>query len=297
MELNLGKVQVDHPLTRSLKAPSGVSASSQQRQQKALSIAKLSIRPAVRPAIRPAARAVAISAAKAATKLAARQSASAKREITQALAEDVQQHVAILTMGVAIWNEWRVSEPLTRPNLQHADLRGMDLENANFAQVDLRGADLSGAYLYDADFQRANLRGANLTRAVLIGANLHRANLSEATLEHAYLAQSDLSNANLTRACLKESDLRSALLTAAKLTHASLQAADMTTCFDLTEQQLKSAEDGHLAYLDKLDEALPVAHSSGSESKVKLPESQTAAAAVAAAERRHPLEVLQPAVI
>ncbi|MEL6160143.1 MAG: pentapeptide repeat-containing protein [Cyanobacteria bacterium J06627_32] len=179
-----------------------------------------------------------------------RAAASAKHPLLAASTADTQHHVAILALGVSIWNRWRASEPLTVPNLQNADLSGLVLENVNLAGANLRGADFSGAYLYDADFQKANLEKADLTRAVLIGANFHGASLVKASLEHAYIAQSDLSNANLTGACLQEADLKMALLTQTLLSNASVAAADMAECIDLTELQLKSACDGHLAYLE-----------------------------------------------
>lgn len=167
-------------------------------------------------------------------------------------------HLAILQMGVAIWNRWRVKDPLTTPVLTNADLSGLDLENINLCRADLRGANLSGCYLYDADFQGANLRRANLCRAGLIGANFHRANLSGADLSHAYLAQSDLSNANLSSARLQEADLQAALLTEATFNRTQIAKAEMTDCFDLTVAQLAVAQDAHLAFCtDSLTVGLP----------------------------------------
>ena len=157
-------------------------------------------------------------------------------------------HLAILQMGVAIWNRWRVKDPLIAPSLKNADLSGLDLENINLCGADLRGADLSGCYLYDADFQNADLRWANLCRAGLIGANFHRANLSGANLKHAYLAQSDLSNADFSSACLQEADLQAALLTQAIFTSTNLAKAELNDCFDLTVAQLEVAEDARLAF-------------------------------------------------
>ena len=156
-------------------------------------------------------------------------------------------HLAILHLGVAIWNCWRAQEPLTTPVLVGADLSGLDLENINFCQTNLSGADLSGSYLYDADFQGACLRNANLSRAGLIGANFHKADLSYADLSRAYLSQSDLSNANLLSACLEEADLESALLTSASFKQANLLKAALTDCFDITFAQLKAAQNAHLA--------------------------------------------------
>jgi len=162
---------------------------------------------------------------------------------------DTAQHIAILEMGVSIWNQWRASEPLTVPNLQNANLSGRSLENANLARANLRGACLEGAYLYDADFQEADLRGALLDRSVLIGANFCKANLAGATLNHAYLAQSDLSFATFVGASLESADLQSAILTQSTFTQARLAAAEMTQCFGLTPSQIQSAADGYMAFL------------------------------------------------
>ena len=162
---------------------------------------------------------------------------------------DIEQHTAILEMGVAIWNQWRVSEPFTIPNLQNADLSGLALENVNLAKANLRGTKLDRAYLYDADFQGADLRGASLNHAVLIGTNFCKANLSDACLAHAYLAQSDLSSSNLTGATLTESDLRLALMAKATLANARIANADMTESSGLTPLQVESAKDAHLALL------------------------------------------------
>lgn len=159
-------------------------------------------------------------------------------------------HFAILQLGVSIWNQWRASEPLTRPNLRNADLSGFHLENINFCRVDLRGANLSSAYLYEADFQEANLRHANFTRAGLIGANLHKAIASGANFQNAYLAQSDLSNANFTKASLQKADLQAALVTHAIFAKANIAETELIGSFDLTRAQLESARNVHLACFD-----------------------------------------------
>lgn len=183
--------------------------------------------------------------------MSARASSKAKVSIAQpATTPVVETHFAILQLGVSIWNQWRASEPLTRPNLRKANLAGLHLENVNLCRADLRQTNLSNAYLYDADFQEADLRGANLTRAGLIGANLHKANVSGAVLKHAYLAQSDLSQANFTSARLQKADLQSALLTNTIFNRTRLAEAELTGSFDLTKAQLESARGVHLACFD-----------------------------------------------
>lgn len=161
-----------------------------------------------------------------------------------------ETHFAILQLGVSIWNQWRASEPLTRPTLRNADLSGFHLENINFCRADLQGANLSSAYLYEADFQEADLRRANFTGAGLIGANLHGAIASGANFQRAYLAQSDLSNARFTKASLQKANLQAALVTDAILTKATIAEADFTGSFDLTQAQLESAKEAYLACFD-----------------------------------------------
>ena len=178
--------------------------------------------------------------------------------VSEPFVEDlIQPHFALLQMGVCIWNQWRLDDPLIIPNLQGADLRGMHLENINLSGANLRGALLDQAYLFDADFQRADLRGVSLVRTMLVGANLHRAKLSDSTLEGAYLNHCDLSDANLTGSNLQGAELHHALLTNATLVNARLTSAEMAESEDLTARQLQVAKDVHLAFLsDALRERL-----------------------------------------
>ena len=74
--------------------------------------------------------------------------------------------------GVNLSNANLYGTYLRDANLSNADLRGAHLEGAN-----LRYADLRGAYLYDANLEGANLEGANLRDANLEGADLYGANL------------------------------------------------------------------------------------------------------------------------
>ena len=60
-----------------------------------------------------------------------------------------------------------------RAELWNADLRGLDLSDANLSGADLRKSDLSNADLSNADLRYANLNNANLW-----GANLNYANLN-----------------------------------------------------------------------------------------------------------------------
>jgi hypothetical protein len=123
-----------------------------------------------------------------------------------------RKHLAILSKGVAAWNEWREEHPNVRPDLSEADLRGADLDAANLSEADLHGADLYEAQLRKTNLSKADLSLAQLERAHLSGANLagagfDGANLSVAKLTGADLREADLSEANLSRADLREADV------------------------------------------------------------------------------------------
>jgi hypothetical protein len=77
-----------------------------------------------------------------------------------------------------------------------ADLRGVDLTNANLHGADLQKANLEGAILTGADLREANLRGANLRNADLTYSNLWDADLREAILYGAVLYPAETLGAN-----------------------------------------------------------------------------------------------------
>lgn len=110
-----------------------------------------------------------------------------------------QEQFVILRSGIEVWNRWRQEHPDVRPDLQGAQLSGVDLHRAR-----LNGADLRAAHLNGADLRRANLREADL-----LGARLYEADLTMADLTGAYLNGADLRQANLSGADLTVADLLS----------------------------------------------------------------------------------------
>ncbi len=138
------------------------------------------------------------------------------------------EHVTILKKGVDTWNEWRLKNPLVRPNLAKAELVSADLIGADLRNADLRGANLNGADLGDADLSKANLREADLTEANLHRVDLTEANMRSATLFNAELSQADLGKADLSGARLISADFTWANLTAANLSSAVLDYAKLT---------------------------------------------------------------------
>src|SRR5271157_5814353 len=111
------------------------------------------------------------------------------------------EHLAILKQGVEKWNNWREKHPEVLPDLNEADLSGLDvveevsvaddartiifrknLAGADFSRAGVSRTDLTWANLSEANLRKADLEGANLRWATLGGANLSQANLSEANL-------------------------------------------------------------------------------------------------------------------
>jgi uncharacterized protein YjbI with pentapeptide repeats len=178
------------------------------------------------------------------------------------------QSRGLLTVGVAIWVGliMLTFAPLHRPlDLDHANLSGhwlpqADLREADLSYADLRDATLPGATLLGANLSDATLRGATLSGANLSGANLSgadlsgvdlssdlywgRANLSGVNLRGANLTRADLSGlnrlgvlgANLTRANLSRAELNDA-----NLSDANLSGADLSDAKNLTQTQLDKA--------------------------------------------------------
>jgi hypothetical protein len=154
----------------------------------------------------------------------------------------------MLEKEVKIWNEWRLQNPLIKPNLHDAYLTGADLSNAifintnlsdanlqeanlsgaNLQDTNLYDANLSGSDLSDANLNHANLSNTNLIGANLIGANLYKANLEGAHLQNAHLNYAYLNDANLERAILVGANLSNAKLNGANLIEADLSKADLS---------------------------------------------------------------------
>lgn len=98
------------------------------------------------------------------------------------------------------------SQNFFRNSLSFLQLRNIDLQGANFQDVNLRGADFLGA-----DLEKANFQGADLQGADFLGADLQYANFQGANLRGADLRGADLKGAHLRGADLKGVDLRVAV--------------------------------------------------------------------------------------
>lgn len=83
------------------------------------------------------------------------------------------KHIRILLDdGVESWNKWREQNPDIIPQLDDADLFGMNLKEVLLYEVDLKSAVLSKANL-----SRADLSGADLSRTYLSCVDFRRAKL------------------------------------------------------------------------------------------------------------------------
>ena len=156
-----------------------------------------------------------------------------------------ETHLRILKEGSDVWDRWRKQHPTTIPDLSGADIRGIDLGEANLRDADLNGANLSEANLRDTDFSLAILSNTNLTHANLRfarfdSANLSEANLSYADLGFAVLADALLSDANLSFATLREANFYGATLSKANLSEAYLSGTNFADA-DLSRTDLSYA--------------------------------------------------------
>ncbi len=131
------------------------------------------------------------------------------------------------------------------------------LFRANLQKANLRFANLQEADLCVVNFREANLTVANLQKADLFDANLQEANLSGANLQEADLREANLQQANLSGANLREADLFDANLQEANLSRANLWGANLGTDLtfgivrDLTAPQVKKAKNWELAFYEK----------------------------------------------
>ena len=111
-----------------------------------------------------------------------------------------------------------------RPDLSHANLRGLKMGQMNFSGCNFEGADLSDATLKCCDLSGAHLDEATLRGTTLDGANLEKASLTEANLTDVKSAVS----ANFTNAVLQSANLSYANLQGAEFRHSTLDGADLT---------------------------------------------------------------------
>ena len=90
-------------------------------------------------------------------------------------------------------------------DLTSAELKGSDAQENVF---ELDNANLRGVNLTDADLEYTSLKGSNVSQAHLVNTDLSNADLSDANLYHSFLSNVDLSGTDLSGADLSDVDLR-----------------------------------------------------------------------------------------
>ena len=133
--------------------------------------------------------------------------------------------------GNVIFKYWRINNTIKK-TLEKAVKKGVSLAKANLVDADLKGANLEGAdfnnsYLSRANLIEADLRCANFRYADLSGAYLRGSNLSDANIKSACLVGTNLHNANLKGANLESANLYYANLEGAILKGANLYDTDL----------------------------------------------------------------------
>lgn len=120
--------------------------------------------------------------------------------------------------------------------LRQANLSGTNLHGITLCDVDLSGAELTETSLTYADLRGANLTGANLSGTYLDGAKLTRAILKDVVLIEGSLEEADLSQADLSNICLIDTSLR---------------MANFKNAVGLIPEQIKAADDWKKANYDE----------------------------------------------
>jgi uncharacterized protein YjbI with pentapeptide repeats len=152
-----------------------------------------------------------------------------------------QEHLSILSDGVAHWNDYRRDhleivpdfEQLANADLERTAVWDSNLRRVNLSTVDFRGAKLQGvrlerASLFNADLTRADLRGAHLESSDLRGSILIESKLGGAFLSGAQLEKAELHRADLFNADLQQARGDGADFSDTNLSHATLNGTNFS---------------------------------------------------------------------
>ena len=121
------------------------------------------------------------------------------------------------------WSGQEDPQGRARPQLEEADLRGINVSHMQLRQAILRRAAIDGACFFGADLYRAELQGTKCEKA-----DFRQVDLFGADLDRAWLWDADFRGARLARTSLCATHFRGADLRGADLTGAWM---DSTTRF------------------------------------------------------------------
>ena len=145
-----------------------------------------------------------------------------------------------------------------KANLDNADMRCIQANNAIFNEASMQNANLWAARIQNAKLSRTDLEGANLERTFATQCNMEDANLKDTNLDKTNLILANLKNTqcseeqngipNITSAYLSGSNIEQAIETAKEMAERdrALQAASQQA------EMLKPAQSrNHISKLDQ----------------------------------------------
>lgn len=129
-----------------------------------------------------------------------------------------RNHIDILRSGKDVWNSWREDNPDIRPDLESAQLVGMDLSEFNLSNVKLREANLSTARLCKANLTLAYLPYSRCINTDFTDVKAKKVHFGNSTLDGAIFNNADLSDAKITDARFIRTKCRGANISFSRLT-------------------------------------------------------------------------------
>jgi uncharacterized protein YjbI with pentapeptide repeats len=129
--------------------------------------------------------------------------------------------------GIALGECQLIGADLSGINLRGAQLNVANFSSADLSRVDLSQAELNVSRLTGVNLSQANLSGCKLNVANLIRARLVDANLATASMIRAEMLRANLTNAHAVAIDLSEADLREAQCRQANFNIANLSRTDL----------------------------------------------------------------------
>lgn len=112
-----------------------------------------------------------------------------------------------INYGFIKWSEWRKDFQVGIPNLENAQLKGIQLLNYDFTKANLNGINFSDAKLIDCNFGDATLENANFEKANCSFSLFHKAILKGANFNNSELINTVMVNSNCSNAIFTNSSI------------------------------------------------------------------------------------------
>jgi hypothetical protein len=137
-----------------------------------------------------------------------------------------EAHLEVLRAGRHVWNEWRDGSA-DEPDLENADLTGLDLSEYNFSFANVSGAKFSNAVLSHSDFDTTEIHGAEFRNANLWGARLENVFFYDTDFSDSLLRNVSFDYSEFNDVTFAGADLERARFHHSKFSHVSLVGADL----------------------------------------------------------------------